>query len=343
MKKFYLILFLQFLAISCNNHNNEIANPSESITYSTSPIDLQGINARFAKDISYDIKSRTKFDIFIPNSSTPTGLVIYIHGGGFTSGDKEDVYQIKQGGLWDFPSDIRDLLQHNVAFATIRYSYLENGDTQGVIRCLNDAKRALQYIRYNHSIFNIDKTKIVLAGNSAGASSSLWLATHDDLKDINSSDPILKETTRVKGIAIRETQASLDVKKWQTDVFIDYNMAFSDIVTVIGSDYLLNFYGIASNADFNSTQTIAYRNNIDFLNLISSDDPEIWVDNTIQNVELPTTQNVVFHHAFHARELKEKYDALGLPSVFYYGKNPILYSSTTNENWINFAIRKINE
>lgn len=341
MKKLCLILFL---IISCNNHNDdELTIPSESITYSASPIDLQGINAKFAKDISYDVKSRTKFDMFLPNSSSPTGLVIYIHGGGFTSGDKEDVYQIKQGGLWDFPSDIRSLLQNNVAFATIRYSYLETGDTQGVIRCLNDAKRALQYIRHNHSIFNIDKTKIVLTGNSAGASSSLWLATHNDLKDMNSSDAILKESTRVKGIAIRETQASLDIKKWQTDVFIDYNMPFSDIVTIIGSDYLLNFYGIANTADFNSTQTIAYRNNIDCLNLISSDDPEIWVDNTIQNVELPTTQDVIFHHAFHARELKEKYDALGLSNVFYYGKNPVLYSSTTNENWTNFAIRKINE
>ena len=343
MKKIYIVLLLQCILLSCSKDENTITSDNNSLTYTTSPIDLQGINAKFAKDISYDSKSRTKFDIFLPNSSAPTGLAIYIHGGAFISGDKEDVYQIKQGGLWDFPSDIRYLLQHNIAFATIRYSYLESGDTQGVIRCLNDVKRALQYIRYNHSIFNIDKTKIVLAGNSAGASSSLWLATHDDLKDINNSDPILKESTRVKGTAIREVQSSLDIKKWQTDVFIDYNMPFSDIVNIIGSDYLLNFYGISNTTDFNSTQTIAYRNNIDFLTLISSDDPEIWVDNTIQNVELPTTQTVIFHHAFQARELKERYDALGLPSVFYYGKNPILYSSTTNENWTNFAIRKINE
>ena len=45
----------------------------------------------------------------------------------------------------------------------------------GILSSLNDAKRALQYIKYNHEKYNIDKTKIGLMGSSAGATSSLWI------------------------------------------------------------------------------------------------------------------------------------------------------------------------
>ena len=138
-----LILFSFF--ISCAKKEDNPVTPSSNITFSNSPIDLQGINAKFAKDIPYDSKTRTQFDIWLPNSSTPTGLVIYVHGGGFTSGDKDFVYSVQSGGAWDFPSDIRFLLQNNIAFATIRYTYLNTtGETEGVKKPMSDVRRALQ-------------------------------------------------------------------------------------------------------------------------------------------------------------------------------------------------------
>jgi hypothetical protein len=94
---------------------------------------LQAINAKFAKDIPYDDNERTQFDIWLPNSETPTGLVIYVHGGGFSSGDKDFVYAVQSDGAWDFPTDIRYLLQNNIAFATIRYTLLSTtGETEGI-------------------------------------------------------------------------------------------------------------------------------------------------------------------------------------------------------------------
>jgi len=144
---FFTFLFLILLTFSCGKNDDNQVTPSSTITYSNSPFDLQGINAKFAKDIAYDSKARTLFDIWLPNSSTPTGLVIYVHGGGFTSGDKDFVYAVQSGGAWDFPTDIRYLLQNNIAFATIRYTYLNNtGETESIKKPMSNVRRSLKYI-----------------------------------------------------------------------------------------------------------------------------------------------------------------------------------------------------
>jgi len=46
---------------------------------------------------------------------------------------------------------------------------------------LEDAARALQFIRSKAKEWNLDKKRVGATGGSAGACSSLWLAFHDDL------------------------------------------------------------------------------------------------------------------------------------------------------------------
>ena len=165
-----------------------VLEPSES------PINIEGIDAVFAQDIEYDIKERTKFDIFLPSSTTPTSLVIFIHGGGFKNGDKSKPYTATTNV--DYPEELRAFLSNNIAFATINYTLLEDFgvETEGVLKCMNDSKRALQYIRSRADDFNIDKDKIALTGGSAGAGTSLWIATNDDMADTSNSDPVLRES-----------------------------------------------------------------------------------------------------------------------------------------------------
>uniref|UniRef100_UPI0035947F7A alpha/beta hydrolase n=1 Tax=Haliscomenobacter sp. TaxID=2717303 RepID=UPI0035947F7A len=240
-------LFLVLFTFGCDKNDDNPVNPTSNITYSESPFDLQGVNAKFAKDIAYDNKERTQFDIWLPNSNTPTGLVIYVHGGGFTSGDKNFVYSVQSGGAWDFPSDIRFLLQNNIAFATIRYTLLSTtGETEGIKKPMSDVKRALQYIRYRASDFKIDKNKIILAGNSAGAGTSLWIAFNNDFANAASSDPVLRESSRVKGVVARETQASYNIEdRWVNDVFPDYSLTWSTILANETGN-IQKIYGVSS-------------------------------------------------------------------------------------------------
>lgn len=55
---------------------------------------------------------------------------------------------------------------------------------------------ALQFVRSKAKEWNIDKTRIGAAGESAGDCSSLWLASHDDLADPESEDSVARELTR---------------------------------------------------------------------------------------------------------------------------------------------------
>lgn len=354
MKKYtkHFIVFLPIILfiLGCKKNNENIAvapTPSVNITFSNSPFDLQGIDAKFAKDIAYDSKARTQLDIWLPNANTPTGLVIYIHGGGFTSGDKDYVYTTQAGGAWDFPTDIRFLLQNNIAFATVRYTLLNpTGETEGVKKSMNDVRRALQYIRHRASDFNVNKNKIILAGNSAGAGTSLWIAFNNDFANAQSSDPVLRESSRVKGVVARETQSSYNIEdRWVNDVFIDYNLTWSQILANETGN-IQKIYGVSSNTQYESATIDIYRAEVDMLALMSSDDPEIWVNNTLRDVVNPYNPfnvDIPSHHAFHARELKKKADIVGVPNVTYYGKNPIIYAHTSNENWTQFCKRKINE
>ncbi len=346
-KNIFTFLFLVVLAFGCGKKDDNPVTPISNIIYSNSPFDLLGVNAKFAKDIAYDNKSRTQFDIWLPNSNTPTGLVIYVHGGGFTSGDKDFVYSVQSGGAWDFPTDIRYLLQNNIAFATIRYTLLSTtGETEGIKKPMSDARRALQYIRNRATDFNIDKNKIILAGNSAGAGTSLWIGFNNDFANAAGSDPVLRESSRVKGIVARETQASYNIEdRWVNDVFVDYGITWSQILANETGN-IQKIYGVSSTAQYQSPAIVTYRAEVDMLALMSVDDPEIWVNNTLRDVinpYNPFNADIPSHHAFHARELRERANTIGLRNVTYYGKNPAIYSHPSNESWTQFCKRKINE
>ena len=103
----------------------------------TPPIDLEGIDAYYYSDISYAEDSANKFDLFTVKSESPTPVVIFIHGGGFTAGDKSEAYEAAG------PFVIKDLLANGISFATINYRLLEQNDQEGIIKPLIDCKRAL--------------------------------------------------------------------------------------------------------------------------------------------------------------------------------------------------------
>ena len=126
-------LFIVLGTVSCSDDESTVSSPDTQeplvvLQYTNAPINIEGTNARFSMDVSYDQYDKTKFNIFLPDSSTPTGLVIFIHGGGFTGGDKAFIYNST------FESDITELLNNGVAVATINYRLLETGDTEGVLK-----------------------------------------------------------------------------------------------------------------------------------------------------------------------------------------------------------------
>jgi hypothetical protein len=342
MYKYACILLIACLLQSCSKDSEVNDDNTISLEFSPATIALNEIDASFAKDISYGPDERNTFDIFMPTSNEPTALVIYIHGGGFLGGEKENAYEPLWNDSWDVPSEIRTLLSQNIAFASINYRLVAfEGDQEGVLKSLNDSKRCLQYIRTISNVLNIDSNNIVLCGSSAGAGTSQWLAFSDDMADPDNEDLVLRASTRVKAIAVKATQASYDLLRYETDIFSEYDFNWLSYFQIDPSmkARFMSFYGINELYEFNSDDITSYRKKIDMLVMLSEDDPEFWVSNPQSPAVLPTQSNILNHHGFHARTLKQYGDNVGVPNVVYYAD----YDDPSGEGFVEFMVRKIQE
>jgi acetyl esterase/lipase len=159
-----------------------------------------------AGNVSYGPHPRNVLDFWQAKSDTPAPLVLCIHGGGWQGGDKSSYY-----------GAVKAYLDNGISVATINYRLMAQANEQKVTppvkAPLEDAARALQFLRSKAADWNIDKKKIGATGGSAGGCSSLYLALHDDMADPTSTDPVLRESTRLYCAAVNGAQVSLDPKE----------------------------------------------------------------------------------------------------------------------------------
>jgi len=156
-------------------------------------------------DVRYGTHERQVLDFYKAESDKPTPLLFFIHGGGWVAGDKKN------------PGSLKASLAAGISVVSINYRYSWQAQLDGVYppvkAPLEDAARALQFVRSKAKEWNLDKQRIGASGGSAGACSSLWLAFHDDLSDPKSTDPIARESTRLWCAAVNGAQTSLDPKQ----------------------------------------------------------------------------------------------------------------------------------
>ena len=154
------------------------------------------------RDMSYGEHPKQKIDFYRAKSDRPTPLVVFIHGGGWTAGTKNN------------PAGAQQFLDAGISVASVEYRFIQDAmeaQIEPPVRApLHDAARAIQLLRSKARELNLDKTRVAYMGGSAGACTSLWLALHDDLADPSSSDPIARESTKPTLIAVSGAQTSLD-------------------------------------------------------------------------------------------------------------------------------------
>lgn len=270
------------------------------------PASIPGIPAgvEVYLDVAYGTDPAQKFDIILPNSDTPTPLMVNIHGGGFVGGDK---------AITNTPG-LQQTVGGGVAYASLNYRLLAEVDKEGVIKPMTDCKRALQFIRYHAAKFNIDPTRVALKGGSAGAGTSLWIGLHDEMA--GNADEVDKMSTRVLGIAANNTQATYDLMKWETVVFEEYGIKLLDMVALLGTEQrLLSFYGMDSMAELETPAIQAYRAEVDMFAHMSPDDPPVYVDNPMKTTAAPMDQGELFHHGNHAKALDAQGTAAGVSTT----------------------------
>jgi acetyl esterase/lipase len=149
-------------------------------------------------DVSYGPHDRNVLDFWKAEGDGPRPLLVYIHGGGWTGGDKRQA-----------PARIQPYLNKGISYAAVNYRL----STQAPLPApVHDAARAIQFLRTKAKEWNIRTDRIALTGGSAGACTSMWILLHDDLADPKATDPVLRESTRVAAAAVSAGQTSIDPK-----------------------------------------------------------------------------------------------------------------------------------
>ncbi len=343
-----MLFFTLFSLFSCRKEVSQIRNEksipdlnldTKAIPVSVSPFSMTTPGVRFYSDLPYGVDDRHKFDLFLPDSEGKIGLVLFIHGGGFTSGDKSMAYTNPR-----IRTLIKDLMDDDIAFVSINYHLLGINGQEGVLKTMEDCKLALQYLRHHARILHLDTDKIVLVGGSAGAGASLWLGLNDDMADMTSPNGILRETTRVKGVVAIQTQGNYDLVNWHNTVFDDYltqGFSFQTVKSLVSESLIMKFYGINQMSELNTPQIIQDRANLDYLNKLSSDDPELYIENTGVSNSYPTYVNSLLHHPLQGKVLMDKANAVNLSTKVYL---PTMNIDTRNgESVYDFIVRKIEE
>ncbi len=263
-----------------------------------------------------------QMDVFIhPDAETPTPVVIFIHGGGFTGGSRTASYDGFRA------TQLQAFLDEGVAYVTIDYSLLEPGtETVGAIKCLHDSRRALQFVRYFAEPLNIDPERVALMGNSAGAGTSLWLGFHDEMADPGSVEPIARESTRVTVVAVNATQSTYELLRWPADVFSPtYPLTIEGLLGQPSlASQVLTFYGLPVSwttmpsrieTELMTDEYQAYRAELDMLAWMSADDPPFYARNEAEDLAPTESGFDILHHPLHAATLAERAGEVELEAV----------------------------
>ncbi|MEX2168463.1 MAG: alpha/beta hydrolase [Pirellulales bacterium] len=253
---------------------------------------------------------RQKFDFWQAESDKPTPVVLLIHGGGWRGGDKTGYGA----------SAIRPLLDAGISVAAINYRFIEQAMEQGieppVKACVHDAARALQTIRLKAKEWNIDPERVGATGGSAGACTSLWLALHDDLADPQNDDPVARESSRLTCAAVLGAQTSLDPKElreWIPNaIYGGHAFGFAGP----GRDRAAEFELLIENRE----QVLPWIKEFSPIELVSSDDPPIYLDypNQKNAPAVGHKEPDPTHSAIYGVKLAEKLQEHGVEVIFTY-------------------------
>lgn len=120
------------------------------------------------KNLSYGESSQNTYDLYLPKKKTKDnfyGLVLYIHGGGFSSGSKED------GETWS-----KYMTSKGYVSASINYSLLVDKNNSSINKIYEEIKESVAAIKKESNKLNYPISEMAVSGESAGGALALIFA-----------------------------------------------------------------------------------------------------------------------------------------------------------------------
>ncbi|MGN1295833.1 MAG: alpha/beta hydrolase [Bacilli bacterium] len=166
MNKKLIIISLLSLSLICSCGTKKETSTSSS----SSSNDVSSISSTSSSeapllykeevDLAYGGHERNKLNIYIPKNKASNGLVLFIHGGAWISGDKKD-----------YIDSCKFYSSYGYLSATMNYRYASEDVTCENI--LEDITSAIKFIKNYVSFYDIDLDGLMLGGHSAGGHLSL--------------------------------------------------------------------------------------------------------------------------------------------------------------------------
>ena len=238
------------------------------------------------EDVAYGSHERLKLDLWKAKSDQPTPILVFFHGGG---GDK---LMYRGNRLLVF------CLKNGISAAAVNYR--PNNQFPFPVP-MQDAGRAIQFLRHKAAEFNLDPKQVAATGTSLGANVSTWLAYHDDVADPTNDDPILRESSRLRFVIAGAGQTFNDMELFRQRV---YPYPVPGAENVVSRDKAREISAIYH---------------------VTKDDPPIFMHYGIALEPLPlpkdTPRGELIHNPAFGLLLKEKLDELGIENHFYHGGN----------------------
>lgn len=157
-----------------------------------------------AADISYGPHAHQILDIHVPATSGPFPVIIWY------------------GGIWQPAKNVPDLnhlLPHGIAAIAVETRTMTDATQDKasvpISYVLEDAVRAVQFIRLNAAKWNLDPKRIALGGGSQGALPALYVGTSKEHANPSSADPVERTSSLVTCVAAYRCQPSIDPKRMQ--------------------------------------------------------------------------------------------------------------------------------
>ncbi|RFS21723.1 alpha/beta hydrolase [Chitinophaga silvatica] len=135
-----------------------------------------GSNYITLRNVSYGGTEDNVFDAYLPEShDAKTKIIVYLHGGGWTGGDKKEL-----------PKQLINELVGKMHYGVVSMNYRLIRDGKNVYPAqLDDIRKALSFISSKAERFQFDGSQFALIGGSAGAYLALQYAyAYDSLRQI---------------------------------------------------------------------------------------------------------------------------------------------------------------
>jgi acetyl esterase/lipase len=140
-------------------------------------------------DIAYAAQSEAqKLDVYLPSRvSGPFPVIVWLHPGGYTRGDKKGVEPV-----------LDSILDRGYAVASVNYRLADEACFPAQIF---DVKAAVRWIRANAATYNFNRESVAAWGVSAGSTFAALLGTSAnvaELEDLSMGNP--NESSRVNAV-----------------------------------------------------------------------------------------------------------------------------------------------